>query len=126
MSTFVKGIAMVTAAFALAGCAGHKGQPEDISAKLHAKYVGKPVDYAVVNLGVPTNRIQLDSGRWAYTWLRQTSQFATNVLIKSEERCSVTMLTDASGKTIEQVGKVEDSLGAWAFSYCGEHLNLKP
>jgi hypothetical protein len=126
MDKLTRRISIVLMSLALAACAGYQGRPEDISAKLKAKYVGKSVDEVISNMGVPANRVKLDSGRWAYTWLRQTNQFATNVLIKSEERCSVTMLTDVGGNNIEIIGKVEDSLGAWQLSYCAEHLNLKP
>ena len=34
------------------------------------------------------------------------------------------MITDPSGNRIEQVGEVDDSLGAFNLSYAAEQLNL--
>lgn len=79
---------------------------------------------AVLDMGAPSYISNLDSGRKVYTWERYTNKYSRNVFIRSDERCVVTLLTDTAGHLVELVGKVDDSLGAWQFSYCAEQLDL--
>lgn len=90
----------------------------------YEKYCGKPFSYVVLDLGMPAASIKFNDGRIAYTWQRQTSKYQNNLFIKSDERFSVTMITDPSGNQIEQIGKVDDSLGAFKLSYAAEQLGL--
>ena len=109
---------------AASGCAGTAGTPDAVRQQLTEKYSGKAVDTVVVDLGAPETVTRLDSGRKAYTWKRTSSKYVRNVFIKSDERCVITMLTDTSGKRIETVGEVDDSLGAYEVSYCAEQYGL--
>ena len=109
----------------LAGCAGTVGQPEVVRQILQSRFVDKSVETAVVSLGVPSSVFELESGVKALTWRRDSAKYAnTNAFIKSDERCVITMLTDATGNTIASIGKIDDSLGAFQFSYCKEQLDL--
>lgn len=117
-------ISYLTFAILLAACAGTAGSPDKVKQLLEAKYLGKDVDKVVVDLGAPETVTRLDSGRKAYTWKRTSSKYARNVFIKSDERCVITMLSDKTGKHIETVGTVDDSLGAYDFSYCVEQYGL--
>jgi len=91
---------------------------------LTAKYVGQTVESAVVDLGTPVTVFELEGGAKALTWRRDSAKYATNLFIKSDERCVITMLTDKTGNKISSVGKVDDSLGAFRMSYCAEQLGL--
>jgi hypothetical protein len=110
--------------FLLASCAGTHGDPESVQKRLKDKYAGKPIEEVVQDLGAPDPSFRLPDGRIAYTWRRQTNKYWSNVLIKSDERCVVTMITDQAGQKIESIGKVDDSLGGWQISYCAEQLGL--
>lgn len=108
----------------IAGCAGTTGRPELVNKLLSDRYVGRDVDFAVLELGVPDLIIKMDSGRQAYTWRRESAKYRQNLFVKSDERCVVTLLTGTDGSKVELVGKVDDSLGAWQLSYCAEQLGL--
>jgi hypothetical protein len=116
--------AVSTLVLIVAACAGVRGQPETVQRLLREKYVGKQLQEVLLDLGAPDSSFQLDDGRVAYTWCRQTDKYKSNVFIKSDERCVITMLTDETGRLIETIGKVDDSLGAWRISYCAEQLGL--
>lgn len=111
-------------AFMLTGCAGTAGSPDMVRQKLESKYIGKQIDFVISDLGMPNSTIKLDSGRTAYEWRRQTDKYKSNVFVKSDERCVITMMTDNNNKRIETVGQIDDSLGAYEFSYCAEQLGL--
>lgn len=108
----------------LSGCAGTAGSPDYIKKKLAEKYVGKRIDVVVADFGAPENTTKLATGANVYTWKRQTEKYKSNLFIKSDERCVITMLSDATGKTISSIGKVDDSLGAYDVSYCAEQYEL--
>ncbi len=108
----------------VAGCAGTQGEPDSVRRLLISKYVGKPLEFVVLDLGSPFSTFEFTSGVKSYTWQRTSTKYATNVAIKSDERCVITMLTDKTGSKIDTVGTVDDSLGAWQFSYCKEQYNL--
>lgn len=109
----------------LEACAGTVGQPEAVQRILTSKYVGQSVQSVIVDLGAPSSEFDMGNGAKALTWRRDSAKYAnTNVIIKSDERCVVTMLTNTSGSIIASVGKVDDSLGAFNFSYCKEQLGL--
>ena len=108
----------------LSGCAGVQGRPEYVKRRLQEKYLGRPLSSIVIDIGSPDSSLKFNDGRIAYTWRRQTTKYQTNLFIKSDERCVITMITDPSGNRIEQVGEVDDSLGAFNLSYAAEQLNL--
>jgi hypothetical protein len=91
---------------------------------LTSKYVGQTVQSVIIDLGTPSLTYDLGDGAKALTWKRNSTKYATNVFIKSDERCVVTMITDKTGTKISSVGEVDDSLGAFQFSYCAEQLGL--
>jgi hypothetical protein len=106
------------------GCAGTAGAPDYVKQKLAEKYLGKGIDAVVIDLGTPESTARLASGSVAYTWKRTTSKYSSNIFIKSDERCVITMLSDRTGKRMETIGKVDDSLGAYDTSYCAEQYEL--
>ena len=108
----------------LGGCAGVEGRPDYVKRRLHEKYSGKPLSSVVLDIGSPDSSLKFNDGRIAYTWRRQTTKYQNNLFIKSDERCVITMITDPSGNRIEQIGEVDDSLGAFNLSYAVEQLNL--
>ena len=108
----------------LSGCAGVQGRPDYVKRRLQEKYVGRPLSSVVIDIGSPDSSLKFNDGRIAYTWRRQTTKYQNNLFIKSDERCVITMITDPSGNRIEQVGEVDDSLGAFNLSYAAEQLNL--
>jgi hypothetical protein len=108
----------------LTGCAGTAGAPDYVKQKLAEKYLGKGIDAVVLDLGAPESTTRLASGSTAYTWKRVTSKYSSNIFIKSDERCIITMLSDKTGKRIESIGKVDDSLGGYNISYCAEQYEL--
>jgi hypothetical protein len=115
--------ALLTIVF-LGGCAGVEGRPDYVKRRLQEKYVGRPLSSVVIDIGSPDSSLKFNDGRIAYTWRRQTTKYQNNLFIKSDERCVITMITDPSGNRIEQVGEVDDSLGAFNLSYAAEQLNL--
>ena len=108
----------------LAGCVGSKGSPDYVKQRLAERYVGKDIDAVVVGLGAPESVKQLATGHIAYTWKRTSSKYQSNLFIKSDERCVITMLSDKSGKRIQTIGSVDDSLGGAEISYCAEQYEL--
>ncbi len=108
----------------MVGCAGVQGKPEYVRQRLQEKYVGKSLQQVTLDLGAPESSFRFSDGRIAYTWRRQTHKYQSNVMIKSDERCVITMISDPTGNMIEQIGQVDDSLGAWQMSYCCEQLGL--
>jgi hypothetical protein len=111
-------------ALIIAGCAGVRGQPEAVRSLLSEKYTGKELQQAIIDLGAPDSSFKLDNGHVVYTWRRQTDKYKSNLFIKSDERCVITMLTDKTGQRIETIGEVDDSLGAFRLSYCLEQFGL--
>ena len=122
MAFVIRAFAAITLACAGVGCAGVSGQPESIRALLQQKYVGRQLQDVVLDLGAPASSFKFEDGRVAYTWRRLTDKYKSNVLIKSDERCVITMLSDRPGQVIETVGTVDDSLGAFRLSYCAEQF----
>ena len=122
MGVVIRAFAVITLACAGVGCAGVSGQPESIQALLQQKYVGRQLQDVVLDLGSPASSFKFDDGRVAYTWRRQTDKYKSNVLIKSDERCVITMLSDRTGRVIETIGTIDDSLGAFRLSYCAEQF----
>ena len=122
MTFVLRGLAALTLACTTVGCAGVHGQPESIKALLQQKYVGRQLQDVVLDLGAPTSSFKLDDGRVAYTWRRVTDKYKSNLLIKSDERCVITMLSDRTGQLIQAIGTVDDSLGAFRLSYCAEQF----
>jgi hypothetical protein len=122
MAFVIRAIAAITLACAGVGCAGVRGQPESIQVLLQQKYVGRQLQEVVLDLGAPASSFKFDDGRVAYTWRRLTDKYRSNVLIKSDERCVITMLSDRTGRVIETIGTVDDSLGAFRLSYCAEQF----
>ena len=120
MTLVVRPIATLALACTTVGCAGVHGQPESIKALLQQKYVGRQLQDVVLDLGAPTSFFKFDDGRVAYTWRRVTDKYKSNLFIKSDERCVVTMLSDRTGQLIQAIGTVDDSLGAFRLSYCAE------
>ena len=112
---------MVAIISGLISCAGTVGQPEDVRRILTSKYVGQSVQSVIIDLGAPSSMFEMGTGVKALTWRRETRKRAHFI---SDERCVVTMITDISGSTIASVGKVDDSLGAFVWSYCKELLGL--
>ena len=112
------------AIFFLSGCAGTEGRPNYVKRRLQEKYLGKPLSTVVLDIGSPESSVKFNDGRIAYTWRRQTTKYQNNLFIKSDERFIITMITDPNGNRIEQVGEVDDSLGAFNLSYAAEQLNL--
>ena len=108
----------------LSGCAGVQGRPDYVKRRLQEKYLGRPLSSVVIDIGSPDSSLKFNDGRIAYTWRRQTTKYQNNLFIKSDERCVITMITDPSWNRIEQVGEVDDSLGAFNLSYAAEQLNL--
>jgi hypothetical protein len=108
----------------LGGCAGVEGRPDYVKKRLQEKYIGKPLSTVVLDIGSPESSLKFNDGRIAYTWRRQTTKYQNNLFIKSDERCVITMITDPSGNRIEQIGEVDDSLGAFNLSYAVEQLKL--
>ena len=106
----------------LAGCAGTEGRPEVVKNILERKYVGKKIDVVILDLG-PAKIMSLSGGNLLYVWRKQTEKYKSNKLIKSDERCVITMLVDTGG-TVRKIGRVDDSLGAWEISYCREQFSL--
>jgi hypothetical protein len=107
------------------GCAGTEGRPDHVRTILSEKYGGKDLQTVIAGLGAPHSSFSLPNGQKAYTWRIATDKYQSNKIIKSDERCVITMLTDATGTRVETVGEVDDSLGAWQFSYCAEQLGLQ-
>ena len=73
-------------------------------------------------MGAPISSFKFDDGRVAYTWRRVTDKYKSNLFIKSDERCVITMLSDRTGQLIQTIGTVDDSLGAFRLSYCAEQF----
>jgi hypothetical protein len=118
---------MISASFIaliISGCAGVRGQPDAVRSLLSEKYVGKELQQVIIDLGAPDSSFKLDNGCLVYTWRRQTDKYKSNLFIKSDERCVITMLTDKTGQRIENIGEVDDSLGAFRLSYCLEQFGL--
>ena len=115
---------VLIAIFLLAGCAGVQGRPDYVKRRLQEKYAGRPLSSVVLDIGSPESSLKFNDGRVAYTWRRQTTKYQNNLFIKSDERCVITMITDPSGNCIQQIGEVDDSLGAFNLSYAAEQLNL--
>ena len=115
---------MVAIISGLISCAGTVGQPEDVRRILTSKYVGQSVQSVIIDLGAPSSVFKMADGAKALTWRRHTPFQGPGKFITSDNRCVVTMFTDISGSTIASVGKVDDSLGAFVWSYCKEQLGL--
>lgn len=94
-------------------------------ALLVEKYIGKQLEVVVGDLGTPNETFEFKSGAKSITWQRVSDKYKTNAFIKSDERCVITMITDVTGSKIASVGIVDDSLGAFQFSYCKEQYSLK-
>ncbi len=108
---------------AVSGCAGTEGTPVAVKQILEEKYIGKHVDEAFLDLGPADEREQLSSGNYLYSWTRQSNKYDTNLFIKSDERCSISIMADKDG-IVRKIGTVDDSLGAWEISYCKEQFSL--
>ena len=111
-------------ALIVVACAGVRGQPDAVRSLLSEKYIGKELQQVIIDLGSPDSYFKLADSRVVYTWHRQTDKYKSNRFIKSDERCVITMLTDKTGQLIETIGEVDDSLGAFRFSYCIEQFGL--
>lgn len=120
--TFI--ISLMVAALSAVGCAGIEGQPDEVRKVLEKRFVGKPLGDVVLVLGAPNATFKLGDGRSVYTWRRQTDKYRSNILIKSDERCVITMNVKVTPEIVEAVGEVDDSLGAFRVSYCAEQLGL--
>ena len=110
-------------AFAFTACAGTVGEPESVRKILEARYLGESSDLVLADLGPTTNQQAMRNGNVLFTWIKQTSKYATNVAIKSDEFCRISMIVGPNG-AIQNIGKVDDSLGGWRISYCKEQYDL--
>lgn len=119
MRSFVLAIGLMAI---LAGCTSN-GTPETIQKELTSRWVGKPADDFFVAYGPADKSQRLSDGRTLYTWGRVSKKYENNILIRSNETCIVSFVVDQKG-IIQKINRVDDSLGEWAFSYCGEQLRL--